>query len=352
MRTFSIQTLGCKVNQYEAEQMATLLRSRGLAQAVDGKGDLRIVNTCSVTLQAAGKSRQIARRTVELPVLAQAAGSTACHSSDNELHPALVADDSSKLVITGCWATSDRAAAEKLPGVAAVITHHDDVAGELHRLLDQWLEPQDESSCRTAAFGTAGLPMLDSHQNAHQRAFLKVQDGCDAHCTYCIIPKLRPKLYSKSIDDAVLEAQHLVDAGHLEIVLTGIFLGAYGQSTALRRRQSDDQPPIWRLLDALCTRVNGLKRVRLSSLEPGDLSREFLGRLRSYPQVVPHFHLPLQSGSAALLRRMNRQYTRDDFLRLIDDVNIAFDRPALTTLSQAVAPHIGHRTSSRYTVAS
>jgi threonylcarbamoyladenosine tRNA methylthiotransferase MtaB len=176
------------------------------------------------------------------------------------------------------------------------------------------------------------LPLLHIRQPGRQRAFLKIQDGCDAHCTYCIIPSLRPTLWSKPIDAAVEEANSLVAAGHVEIVLTGIFLGAYGQPTALRRRQPQSTAkPIGELLDALCTRVPGLRRLRLSSLEPGDLTADLLTILRSHPQVVPHFHLPLQSGSDTLLRRMNRQYTRDDFLRMIERVRESFDRPALTT---------------------
>jgi threonylcarbamoyladenosine tRNA methylthiotransferase MtaB len=158
-----------------------------------------------------------------------------------------------------------------------------------------------------------------------------VQDGCDAHCTYCIIPSLRPTLWSKPIDEVVDEAQRLVDAGHVEIVLTGIFLGAYGYESALRRRRAGNQHPMRDLVEALCSRVRGLRRLRFSSLEPGDLDDELVSVMRSHPQVVPHFHLPLQSGSNRLLHRMNRQYTRDDFLQMIERVNAAFDRPAITT---------------------
>jgi threonylcarbamoyladenosine tRNA methylthiotransferase MtaB len=181
--------------------------------------------------------------------------------------------------------------------------------------------------------GTISLPLLASRQAHHQRALLKVQDGCDAHCSYCIIPQLRAHLWSKPVDDAVHEAHDLVDAGHVEIVLTGIFLGAYGHSTALRRRHRGQDAPaaLAHLIDALCHRVRGLRRLRLSSLEPGDLTSDLLRVLKSHPQVVPHLHLPLQSGSDVLLRRMNRQYTRDEFLHLLDTVNAAFDRPALTT---------------------
>jgi MiaB/RimO family radical SAM methylthiotransferase len=409
LQTFSIVTLGCKVNQYESDQVATLLRSHGLRQ-VDAEGDLRIVNTCSVTIQAASKSRQSVRRAakgISLPVLAPSDDSLSTTSSS--LAPPLVSDpprsgERAKVVVIGCWATSDPQEARRLPGVDGVLGHHDDVAGELQRLLRQWQtaaataeagatstgvygpaerSPSESDECdgrnvkdgtlagdhrgqvkgversssdnksQSAAAvngilidfssvksGTIALPQLGARQAAHQRAFLKIQDGCDAHCTYCIIPQLRSRVWSRPVDEAVREAQALVDAGHHEIVLTGIFLGAYGHETALRKRQSlnssfrrnaQRSAPLADLIDSLCTRVRGLRRLRLSSLEPGDLTPDLLTTLRSHPQVVPHFHLPLQSGSAKLLRRMNRQYTRDDFLRMLDTVHEAFDRPALTT---------------------
>lgn len=396
MKTFSVETLGCKVNQYEGEQIALLLRRRGLVQVGEpSHADVRVVNSCSVTVQAASKSRQTVRRATRLPVFpltpspcTQGGGwGEGCSNTTATVHPTR-----SRVIVTGCWATSDKQTAGALPGVDAVIGHHDDVAAELEALLDRWdhehVEPRsipsadrptfgtdqratnhkseppspkpfwDEGSINQAGAsatklnvdnkarapepvkqnlngsrpGTRALPLLDARQSTHQRALLKVQDGCDAHCTYCIIPQLRPSLWSKPIDDVVVEARRLVDAGHVEIVLTGIFLGAYGQLTALRRRQPrETRRPLGALVEALCTRVPGLGRLRLSSLEPGDLTRDLLDVMRAHAQCIPHFHLPLQSGSDELLRRMNRQYARDDYLRMIDDVRGRFDRPAITT---------------------
>ncbi|MGH7177964.1 MAG: MiaB/RimO family radical SAM methylthiotransferase, partial [Tepidisphaeraceae bacterium] len=220
----------------------------------------------------------------------------------------------------------------------AVLGHRDDIASGVRGLLghsspSDCTEPSVQSVNREftpITIGTRSLPPLATRQSAHQRAILKVQDGCDAHCTYCIIPSLRGGVWSKPIESAVAEAMRLTAAGHREIVLTGIFLGAYGQETAVRRHQirGDGLVP---LVEALCTRVPGLRRLRFSSLEPLDMTDDLIAVMRAHPRVVPHFHLPLQSGSNSILRKMNRQYRRDDFLRLVDRVCESFDRPAITT---------------------
>ncbi len=320
--TFCVQTLGCKVNHYESEQIATLLRSWGLTQTQNPAADLRIVNTCSVTSEAANKSRQSVRKAIRLPVL---------HNSLNESEPAA----GQRTIVTGCWATSNPADAAAIAGDDAVLTHHDNIAHRLSSLLSSWgyqFRRSGEENVRPFdATGTRSLPLLDERQASHQRAFLKIQDGCDAHCTYCIIPTLRPTLWSKLVDDVLAEARRLVHAGHVEIVLTGIFLSAYGQATALRRRQTrGERSPLALLIEKL-TEIPGLRRLRLSSLEPGDLHDDLLDALCASRQVVPHFHLPLQSGSDRILRRMNRQYTRDGYFRMIEKVQSSFDQPAITT---------------------
>jgi threonylcarbamoyladenosine tRNA methylthiotransferase MtaB len=379
MRTFWIQTLGCKVNHYESEQLRGLLTSRGLIESASAGGaDLRIVHSCSVTTEAASKSRSAVRRAVRLTVLPgdgrlEADASTgACSAAVQpgfriNIAPALETASAGasphRVIVTGCWATSDPQAAA-MAGADAVLGHDCDVAAELDRLLLKWTSGDSRDPAEGAggqaiaepdaaavdrvdhtaplvagvmrtekprrAVGMTALPLLGQHQDARQRAFLKVQDGCDAHCTYCIIPKLRSTVWSKPVDEAVAEARRLVAAGHSEIVLTGIFLGAYGQATALRRRQRPSGSGVARLIDALCA-IDGLARLRLSSLEPGDLTDDLLKVLAAHRQTVPHFHLPLQSGSDEMLRRMNRQYSRDDFLAMVDRVKETFDRPALTT---------------------
>lgn len=167
-------------------------------------------------------------------------------------------------------------------------------------------------------------------RSAHVRAELRLQDGCDAACTFCIIPRIRRTLRSKSIMDVVSEARALVEFGHLEIVLTGVFLGAYGHETALRRRQARrGAPHLADVIDAVAG-VRGIERVRLSSLEPGDVDGVLLDAMvANTPVVVPHLHLPLQSGSDRVLRRMNRQYRVGEYLEMIDRVNEALTWPGV-----------------------
>ena len=388
MRTFYISTLGCKVNQYESEQLGALLRRRGLVQAdVPDQADLRVVHTCSVTIQAASKSRQAVRQ------LLRNAAPCSRHVGPS-LTPATQRGCSGgRLVVSGCWATSDSAEALAIPGVSAVLGHQHNVAEQLDQLLTRWrfedltppentansqprpewlgndgwiieagtLAPKlattsrshnglqvkrnvadDKAESRVSHQeiregdagwrGTADLPPPDGRQDGRQRAFLKIQDGCDACCSYCIIPRLRRRLWSKPVEDVVGEAGRLVEAGHVELVLTGIYLGAYGQPSAVRRRQGGQaRQGLPALIDAVCTGVPGLRRLRLSSIESGDLNDQLLNVLRRHPQVVPHFHLPLQSGSDEVLSRMRRQYGRADFLKMVERLRGAFDRPALTT---------------------
>jgi threonylcarbamoyladenosine tRNA methylthiotransferase MtaB len=311
-RTFHIQTLGCRTNGADSDRIATFLTRRGLQPvATADHADLRILNSCSVTTPAAAQSRQSARKLASLPVL------QASPDPQQPLSP------NARVIVTGCWATSNPDEARTIPGVDAVITHRDHLETRLSQCLTDW-----GVSDQPARFP---LPQW-GHSPSRQRAYLKVQDGCDAHCTYCIIPKLRSNLWSIDPADAVAEIRQLVASGHREVVLTGIFLGATGQTTALRRRQTHPGGHyLAELLRRIASDVPELPRLRLSSLEPGDLTDDLLEALLASTQIVPHFHLPLQSGSDAVLHRMNRQYTRQEFLDLVDRLHSAFDRPALTT---------------------
>ena len=177
---------------------------------------------------------------------------------------------------------------------------------------------------------SAELPLLTKF-TGQTRAFLKVQDGCDGLCAYCIVPKARPTLSSKPVEDVLSEARSLIRAGHREIVVTGVFLGAYGRST-VRRRHWPDQPNqgLCQLLDQLA-RIPGLARIRVSSLEPGDITEALLEVFCRHKNIVPHLHLSLQSGSDKILKKMCRQYKAEDFLEITARVRRFLDRPALTT---------------------
>ena len=352
---YLLTTLGCKVNQYESQQIREVLESFGLRPALSGEPPaVAVVNTCAVTATAMRKNRQTIHR--------------------------LARNGRTPVVVIGCGVSAESDRLRLLEGVTAVLGHDADVCAELRDILvdrleadptesrglnqekaeethkhpdvagnDVFMKPavaqhrQDAPTSRTSNHSTYIIPRrtalvkqtgeltdrIDSFAG-HQRAFLKVQDGCDAYCTYCIIPRLRPGLRSKPVDIAVAEARALVRAGHREIILTGIFLGAYGRETALRKRWPDGRSPLADLVDALA-RVEGLDRLRLSSLEPGDVDASLLNVLADHETCVPHLHLPLQSGSQTILTRMNRQYDRDAFVAMIDRVREALDRPAIST---------------------
>ncbi|MHC4659153.1 MAG: MiaB/RimO family radical SAM methylthiotransferase [Planctomycetota bacterium] len=163
------------------------------------------------------------------------------------------------------------------------------------------------------------------------RAFLKIQDGCDGYCSYCIIPKTRPYVHSKPAEEALQEAQALVEAGHKEIVVTGIFLGAYGQRS-VRRRNWDSQrnDKLADLLEKM-GEIPKLARIRLSSLEPTDVTPRLLDAFCKHRNIMPHLHLSLQSGSNSVLKKMCRQYTVGEFMSTVEAIKSRLDRPAITT---------------------
>jgi len=354
VNSYAITTLGCKVNQYDAQAMATLLRRRGLVPAEATRPvDLLIVNTCCVTTAAMRKSRQAIRQAVRR-------------------------SPGAAVLVAGCYTDYDASRISQLlrdlgiqPCRAVIAGHHTDLANEVNKAvealeatggppaparpsqpageidapgnevfmragspIDASLSPTFMKTRRKAAVkenvpGTQRLGPIDRFAG-NQRAFVKVQDGCDAFCSYCVVPYTRCRVWSRSIDDVEAECRVLVAAGHKEIVLAGVFLGAFGRRTAIRRRWNG-RPAMLEKLLARIAGIEGLWRVRLSSLEPGDVSDELLGLCRENPTVAPHFHLPLQSGSRRILERMNRQYTPDQFRRTIGRLRASLDRPAITT---------------------
>lgn len=344
---FTITTLGCKVNQYESAAISAMLRRCGLVAAAAGQtADLVILNTCCVTATAMRKSRQALRRAVRSSPAAFIAV-VGCYSDYDgrrisKLLESLRIPPEKTLIaghyndLIGCFArlpgvaephlkaaqSTDAIGYDECMSAGGVDCRHD-------ASVPDTIKPRRQVAVKLNQPGASRLGSIDTFPG-HQRAFVKVQEGCDAFCAYCIVSYTRPIVRSRSIDEIERECRSLVAAGHREIVLCGVFLGAFGRDTAIRRRW-DGQPALLPQLVRRIASIEGLWRVRLSSLEPGDLTDELLAVYRDMPNVAPHLHLPLQSGSAAVLKRMNRQYTPDEFRLTVDRLRQTLNRPAITT---------------------
>ena len=286
-RTCRLLTLGCKVNQYETQYVKEVLEANGYAEAEEGQAaDLCVVNTCTVTAEGDAKSRQSIRR----------------------LHQT---NPRAALVVMGCYATRDPTEVGRLPGVTRVVTDKERIVEEL------------------APFGVTIKPDGITRFDGHQRAFVKVQDGCLLNCSYCIIPHVRPVVRSRLPQEIAAEVVRLVAAGHQEIVLTGIHLGHYGIDLS-RGRPRTQWRRLWNLLEILA-QLPGDFRVRLSSLEAAEARDDLVRVLAEQPRVCPHLHLCLQSGSDRVLAAMKRRYRSAGFLERCRRLRAALDRPALST---------------------
>ena len=285
LKTF---TLGCKVNQYETELVREAFLSSGFRDAAPGEpADICIVNTCTVTSEGDSKSRQAIRRLAR----------------DNP---------DAEVLVMGCYATRAPQELAALPSVAEVIADKRELPDILGR------------------FGVIDLPNGISRFGNRSRAYVKVQDGCILKCSYCIVPKVRPRLASRPIDDVVAEVRRLLDNGYREIVLTGVHLGHYGVDWNQQRPKSE-----WlRLSDVVkeIVRIEGDFRVRLSSLEATEVTDELVDVMADNgDRVCPHLHLCLQSGSDAVLRRMRRRWSVPSFMARCRQLRAALAQPAFTT---------------------
>jgi threonylcarbamoyladenosine tRNA methylthiotransferase MtaB len=305
-KSYHFKVLGCRMNHAERREMESILQERDMIESTNSP-DIEIVHTCSVTGQAAAKSRNAIRR-----------------AKRNGKH----------VFVTGCFTGTDMEVAKELGDTIITQSGETPMLERFAQEIDTWLErPRQPTKENTVSLPIATLP---TSQGKHTRAELRIQDGCDAHCTFCIIPKIRTTLRSKTVEDTVVEATRLVELGHKEIIFTGIFIGAYGHETALRRKQkSPNTEYLADLLDAVA-QIEGLNRLRISSMEPGDVTPVLLDAMAANNKVVvPHLHLPLQAGSDAVLRKMNRQYNISQYMEMIALVNerLTIDGipPAITT---------------------
>ena len=295
----AFMTLGCKVNQFETETMEGLFRARGYEVVpFEERADVYVVNTCSVTHLSDRKSRQLIRR-------AARTNPAAC------------------IAVTGCYAQVAPEEIRALEGVRVVLG-----TKERARIVDY---VEDALRADTGAVGTITDIMqarvfedIPLHALPHRtRAFLKIEDGCQNFCTFCIIPYARGPVKSRALSAVAREMRLLVDAGFHEVVLTGIHLGAYGI----------DLPAHPTLADACRTALaeEGLRRLRLGSLESVELSAELLELMRTETRFAAHLHLPLQAGCDSVLRAMNRPYTTEQFAQLVADVRAAVPGVAIST---------------------
>ena len=304
-------TLGCKVNSAETEGMKTLFQQSGY-QVVepDLPADVCVINTCTVTKTGDGKSRQLIRRF-------------------RSRNPEAV------VVATGCYVQVAPQEAAAVPGVDLVLGNNckHEIVQRVEALLPSHrlgAPVQVEVLPRREMDRYESLPVSD--WTGQTRAFLKVQDGCDRFCSYCIIPYARGPVRSRPVADAVAEAEHLVGKGFSEFVVTGIQLASYQDDKPgmESRKKGDGEGSLLHLLQAL-EGVAGIRRIRLGSLEPFTLTPEFLDGLRLNTKLCPHFHISLQSGSKTVLQRMNRRYAPDDFLHMLGNIRSRFVDASITT---------------------
>lgn len=293
-RTVAFYTLGCKVNQYDSQAMLEKFRAAGYqARPFRERADVYVINSCVVTATGEQKSRQA-------------------------LHRALRQNPQAQVVVCGCLAQKE---AEGLLAAGARLVIGNQRRAEVVSLLHQAVERGERLSAVGPVQRAAYEPLTVSQAEGHTRAVMKIQEGCDRYCAYCIIPYVRGGIRSRPAEDIRREAERLSGAGYLEIVLTGIHLSSYG-------RDLDGAG----LLDAVrAAAVPGVRRLRLGSLEPVAATEDLVAGLRAIPQVCPHFHLSMQSGSDGVLKRMRRRYTAAEYLAAARRLQAAFPGCALTT---------------------
>ncbi len=289
-------TLGCKVNQYESEAMLEALLDGGFQEAEQGEdADLVVVNSCTVTAEGDRKARQALRR-------------------EKAKNPGAVT------VLTGCWPQAFPEAAEGFLD-ADIVLGTANRSALLPHVLEHLSTRQRIVDIAPHETGEKFEKLRVSGFHGRTRAFLKIEDGCDRFCSYCIIPYARGRVRSKPLEDVRAEVRDLAGRGYREVVLTGINLPAYGKDLGLHLCDA---------VEAACAEP-GIRRVRLGSLEPENLSAEVLRRLRAQTKICPQFHLSLQSGCEATLRRMNRHYTPAEYRAIVADLRQAFPGCAVTT---------------------
>ena len=332
MKNVALHNLGCKVNSYELDVVQQMLQENGYKiVSFDEKADIYIVNTCTVTNMADRKSRQM-------------------------LHRAKSLNPDSVVIAIGCYVQTGKedVVLDESIDLAIGNNRKKDIVIIIENYLKekgllQAPEKVDKTLNNTTIIDVNNTyeyeEMTLKKTAEHTRAYIKIQDGCNQFCTYCIIPYARGRVRSRRWEDIRQEIEGLVTAGYKEIVLTGIHISSYGidfeedawkageSREALKAEGRHDYSGNSKLIDLIerIHEIPGLKRIRIGSLEPRIVTKEFADRLASLERICPHFHLSLQSGCDATLKRMNRHYTATEYRESVENLREAFDRPAITT---------------------
>ena len=290
MNKYAIITLGCKVNQYESDAIAQSLASSGWSPVhFQKEADLCVINTCTVTQKASMQSRQAVRKAIR-----------SCPGA--------------RIVVTGCYAQTDPEIIKRISGVHTIVGH-----SEKHNIPGIILSEKKINSCapetcpeliwRDIRKKTDFMAMPVAAFGGRTRPFLKIQDGCDAFCTYCVVPFARGRSRSMPTEKVLENIQQIQQAGFREVVLTGVHLGCYGVDLRPKTGLSD---LLYRIQE-----TTGIERVRLSSIEPHELTEDVIRRVKESDIFCHHFHIPLQSGDDNILKKMNRPYTSQLFRNLV-----------------------------------
>lgn len=297
MKTVAFHTLGCKVNQYETEAITEQFVGAGYSvKSFDEVADIYVVNTCTVTNIADKKSRKMLSRAKKM-------------------------NEDAVVVAVGCYVQVAHEQLEEVPFIDLLIgnTHKDEVVQAVERYLD---DNRKENLIEDVHHDVVYEELTIDGQEHKTRSTIKIQDGCNQYCSYCIIPYTRGQIRSRKPESVINEVEQLAKAGYKEVILTGIHLGSYGLDL--------EEVTLIELIESLDA-IEGIERIRLGSLEPNFITEELLERLVACKSVCDHFHLSMQSGSDSVLKRMKRRYDTAAYYEKVELLRKYYDDPALTT---------------------
>jgi len=321
MKSVALHNLGCKVNAYEIDVMQQMLQEKGyIVVPFDEKADIYIVNTCSVTNIADRKSRQM-------------------------LHKAKKMNPEAIVVATGCYVQTGQDVLEADPCIDLAVGNNR--KKDIVKIIEEYSAGKQATDTIIDINHTDEYEEMSlKHTADHTRAYIKIQDGCNQFCSYCIIPYARGRVRSRDQEHILSEVRGIVEAGYQEVVLTGIHLSSYGVDFVTKdtsdylmteekgtKNAKDIAQQRGYLLELIrqIHKIDGVKRIRIGSLEPRIITETFAKGLCELPKVCPHFHLSLQSGCDETLRRMNRHYSTDEYYEKVQLLRKYFDHPAITT---------------------